>query len=124
MARRFVEAFNSQDLDAFVATLHPEVEIQSLKGVRRGIAEARAWGTRHPSGDLEQHLEVEDAVEHHNHVVLLARRQWRWREGGDPAEDEVMGVLVTFRDGLVARWQPYAERADALAAAGIRDEPG
>ena len=36
VVRRFYEAFNAQDLDAFVATLHPEVELQTARGLREG----------------------------------------------------------------------------------------
>ena len=45
-ARAFIDAFNGGDLDAFAATLHPEVEIHAGRGLRRGIPAAREWATR------------------------------------------------------------------------------
>lgn len=121
VARRFVEAFNSQDLDAFVSTLDPEVELQTARGLRIGHDEARSWATKTPSGGLDQRLVVEDLIEdeHGTHVVALIRRQWWWRESDEMAHDEVAAALFTFRDGLVARWQPFADREEALRAAGI-----
>ena len=46
--REFVRAFNERDLDAFEATLDPEVQLHSMKGIREGIPAARAWATREP----------------------------------------------------------------------------
>jgi ketosteroid isomerase-like protein len=119
LVRRFYAAFDAEDLDEFVATLHPHVELQTARGLRIGLAEARAWATRNPHGGLHQRYVVEDLLEHHNHVVALVRKQWWWKETDDLAEDEETSALFTIQDGLIARWQPYRDRDEALAAAGI-----
>jgi ketosteroid isomerase-like protein len=124
LVRRFYSSFNAEDLDGFVATLHPHVELQTARGLRIGLAEARAWASREPAGGLHQRYLVEDLVEHHNHVVALLRKQWWWKETGDLAEDEETAALFTLQDGLIARWQPFTDRAEALAAAGIDGKPG
>jgi ketosteroid isomerase-like protein len=124
LVRLFYEAFNDEDLDAFVETLHPHVELQTARGLRIGIAEARAWATRNPAGGLHQRYVVEDLLEHHNHVVAVVRRQWWWKETDDLADDEETAALFTLEDGLIARWQPFTDRGQALAAAGIEGEPG
>lgn len=118
-----MDAFNEQDLEAFEDTLHPDVELQTMRGVRRGIQEAREWATKTPHGELEQRLVVDDAIEHHNHVVLLARRQWLWREDRHVADESETALLFTFRDGHVVRWQPFRDRADAFDAAGLQPPP-
>jgi hypothetical protein len=87
--------------------------------LRIGLQEARAWATRNPHGDLEQRFVVEELVEHRNHVVAMVRLQWWWKEHDDLAEDRETAALFTFDEGLIARWQPFTDRADALAAAGI-----
>lgn len=117
--RRFYEAFDSQRLDRFVETLHPHVELQTARGLRIGLAEARAWATRVPTGDLEQRFVIEELREHANHVVALVRQQWWWRESEDIAEDKEAAAMFTFKDGLIARWQPFTDRGEALRAAGI-----
>jgi ketosteroid isomerase-like protein len=117
--KRFYEAFNAHDLDAFVATLSENVELQTARGLRIGREEARVWATRNPVGGLEQRLVVEELREHTDHVVAMIRKQWWWAESDELAEDEKIAALFTFSDGLIARWQPFTDRADALAAGGI-----
>jgi ketosteroid isomerase-like protein len=119
--RRFYEAFNDEDLEGFVATLHPHVELQTARGLKIGRDEAREWATRNPAGHLRQRQLVEDLLERHNHVVALVRKQWWWDENEELAHDEEMAALFTFEEGLISRWQPYTDREEALRAAGIAD---
>jgi hypothetical protein len=116
---RFYEAFNAHDLDGFVATLGEHVELQTARGLRIGRSEARAWATRNPDGGLEQRLVVEELREHSDHVVAMIRKQWWWGETDEMAEEEEIAALFTFKDGLVARWQPFTDRGQAFRAAGI-----
>ena len=52
--------------------------------------------------------------------VALIHRQWFWERDRKVALEEELGVLVTLdRDGLIAHWQPFADRDEALRAAGI-----
>jgi len=120
--RRFYEAFDAQDLDGFVSTLHPHVELQTRRGLRIGFEEARAWATKSDEGGLRQRYVVEDLIEQGNHVVALVRQQWWWMEENELAEDHEAAALFTFEKDLIARWQPFADRADALRAAGL--DPG
>jgi ketosteroid isomerase-like protein len=116
LVERFYAAFNGQDLDAFVTTLHAEVELQTMRGLREGRDEARRWATMNPAGGLGQHIVVEEvrADERGVHAVALIRKQWWWRETEEVAHDEPEAALFTFRDGLIARWQPFSDRVDAL----------
>ena len=119
VVRRFYAAFDAEDLDAFVATLHEHVELQTARGLRIGREEARSWATRTPEGHLRQSYLIEDLVEHHNHVVALVRKQWRWDESDELADDEAIAGLFTFEDGLISRWQPFSDRDEALSVAGV-----
>jgi len=122
--RAFIDAFNDRDLDAFVATLDPEVEIHASRGLRRGIEEARVWATRAPGG-VQQTIEVEDLREAGDRVVALIVRRWHWDEpehAGDHAGADEMAWLFELRGGRVVSWRPYEDRAAALAAAGIAPE--
>jgi ketosteroid isomerase-like protein len=115
---RFIDTFNRQDLDAFEAVLHPEVEISSGRGPRRGREEARTWAT-FKRGGVQQKVVIEELRENGDAVVALTRRQWYWDGTDELASEEQMAHLFTLRDGLVARWQPFDDRAEALRAAGI-----
>jgi ketosteroid isomerase-like protein len=115
---QFIEAFNAGDLDAFVGTLDPEIEIHSMKGLRRGLEEARAWATRAPGG-VQQTIVVEELRQSEDNVVALIMRQWHWSEGGELVSEEPIAWLFTLRDGKVLRWRPFEDWAEALSAAGI-----
>lgn len=111
--RRFIDAFNDEDLDALAAVLDPHVLLQTRAGAVIGREEARRWATRTPTGELWQALVIDDLRERGNHVLALLRRQWSWREGNEVADEEQFGVVADLRDGLIGRWQPFDDRAEA-----------
>lgn len=121
-ARRFIEAFNARDLDGFVRTLHPEVEIHAMRGLRRGVDEAREWATRAPGG-VQQRILLEDLRERGDRVLALIVREWWWEEdeedsGAEPAGADVMAWLFELRDGLISSWRAFDDRGEALRAFG------
>lgn len=122
---RFYRSFNDQDLDGFAAVLDPEVELQTARGLREGRDEAREWAQRKTVGWLEQRQVVEEVREDDRgaHALALVRKQWRWRHTDELALDEPAAALFTFRDGLIARWQPFADRAAGLAVFERLGEP-
>ncbi len=113
--REFVSTFNRSELDSFVATLDPEIEIHSLRGLRRGREEARAWATKKPGG-VQQTVVIESVEERDDRVLLEIERQWHWDEDGSHAATDTMAWLFTVRDGLVCAWRPFEDRAEARAA--------
>ncbi len=117
LVREFYDAFNVQDLDRFVATLHPDVELQTARGVREGREEARAWATKDPGGGLEQTMMLTEVLADSRgaHAVALYTKRWCWREDGSVARDDDMAALFTVRDGLIARWQPFESPDEARA---------
>jgi ketosteroid isomerase-like protein len=117
--RSFVDAFNADDVDALVATLTPDIEIQSSRGLVEGHEEARRWATRKPSGWLKQRLVLDDVVQDGVHAVATVRRQWFWRHSGKVADEQRLHYVATLRDGLICRWQPFEDRDDALRAAAM-----
>lgn len=127
LVRAFFEAFNSQDLDRFAEVLHPDVELQTARGLRKGRDEARRWATKDPNGGLEQTLVLDEVLTdgRGSHALAVYRKQWHWREDGELAHSDDVAALVTFRDGLIARWQPYEDPAEArdlfARLAGARD---
>jgi limonene-1,2-epoxide hydrolase len=121
--RTFIQAFNDEDLEALVAVLHPEAEIQASGGIVIGHDEARRWAARKPSGDLHQRLVIDSIRDEGKHVIAFARREWFWREGGDVADAQDLAIVATIgEDGLITRWQPFDDRNDALQAAGVGTE--
>jgi limonene-1,2-epoxide hydrolase len=113
--REFIRAFNERDLDAFVATLHPDVELHSGRGLRKGVDAARLWATREPGG-VQQTIVLDELYEDPDRAVALITRAWQWAEDGSAAGVDEMAWLFELRDGRVRSWRPYDDRAEALRA--------
>lgn len=113
--REFIRAFNERDLDAFVAVLDPEVELHSMRGLRKGREAARVWATR-PAGGVQQTIELEELYEDTDRALALIRRVWRWDEDGSPAGEDEMAWLFELHDRRIRSWRPCEDRAAALRA--------
>jgi limonene-1,2-epoxide hydrolase len=118
--RAFIDGFNEQDFDLFLSVLDPAVELHTLKlGLITGHEEARRWATKQPGG-LQQLLVIEDLLRRNDQVVALLRQQWRWEDGDEVAEENEAAAVFTLHEGRIVRWQPFADRAEALRAAGLK----
>jgi limonene-1,2-epoxide hydrolase len=120
--REFIRAFNERDLDAFVAVLDPEVELHSMRGLRKGREAARLWATR-PPGGVQQTIELgqlyEDEAAGSGSAVALIDRRWHWEEDGSDAGVDEMAWLFELRANRVLSWRPFEDRAAAMRAAGF-----
>lgn len=114
--REFIRSFNEQDLDAFAAVLHPEVEMHSGRGLRRGVAEAREWARRKPGG-VQQTVILDTLLMpgwgNGEMAIVEITRRWVWAEDGSPAGEEEMEWLFSFHGGLVRSWRPYDRRIES-----------
>lgn len=118
--RVFIRAFNEGDLDAFVEVLDPDVELHSMKGVRKGREAARVWATR-PSGGVQQTIEVDEIFEDDTEggggrALAMIRRVWRWEEDGSHASTDEMAWLFALRDHRILSWRPFERRDAAFEA--------
>ncbi|MFI5027822.1 MAG: nuclear transport factor 2 family protein [Solirubrobacterales bacterium] len=121
--RRFIAAFNERNLDAFIETLDPEVELHSMRGLRRGRKAARLWATRKPGG-VQQTIELEQLYEEgaeggRGTAVALIVRRWHWQEDGSEAGADEMAWLFELRGHLVLSWRPFEDREEAMRAVGL-----
>jgi ketosteroid isomerase-like protein len=122
--REFIRAFNERDLDGFVAVLDREVELHSMKGLRKGPDAARVWATRAPGG-VQQTIELEELYEDGTEsgggsAVALIRRVWHWDEDGSPGGEDKMAWFFELHDHKIRSWRPFEDRAAALQAGGFR----
>ena len=118
--REFIRAFNERDLDGFVAVLDEEVELHSMKGLRKGRDAARIWATRAPGG-VQQTIEVEEIHEDGTEggggkALALIRRVWRWEEDGSHASTDEMAWLFQLHDHRILSWRPFERRDAAFEA--------
>jgi ketosteroid isomerase-like protein len=127
-ARRAIEAWNRQDLDAFLDTWHPACVWRpafprSLKGVgtvyrgREGIA--RAWHGVRAVWD-EYRLDPEDAQTFGEKLVVVGHVYAHGRESGLDLDSGWSG-LATFRDGLTLSAFDWLDRDAASKAIGLRE---
>jgi limonene-1,2-epoxide hydrolase len=114
---RLLVALRAQDREATAAELHPEVEAVGQKGTFSGIDAVVGWAKPSTDGHLCSRVEVDELHEIGDHVAVAARRQWRWREGDELADEAPFGVLFELRDGKVYRWrQDFESVVDAIDA--------
>jgi limonene-1,2-epoxide hydrolase len=118
--REFIRSFNERDLDDFVATLDPEIELQAARGMRKGVEAARVWATRAPGG-VQQTIEVEELFEDdtesgRGRALALIRRIWRWEEDGSAAGEDEMAWLFELHDHRIRSWRPFEDREAAWQA--------
>ena len=121
--REFVRSFNERDLDAFVAVLDPDVELHSMRGLRKGVDAARLWATR-PPGGVQQTIELERLYEDGTEggggtAVAIVNRRWVWEEDGSPAGVDEMAWAFELRNRRVLSWRPFDDRAEALRVSGF-----
>jgi ketosteroid isomerase-like protein len=126
--QRAMDAWNREDLAAFLETWHPDCEWRpafprSLEGVgtvyrgRAGIT--RAWhGVR--AVWEEYQIVPEDAQVVGDNLVAVGRIHARGAESRMELESG-WSALATFRDGLAITAWDWLDRDEAFRAAGLRD---
>jgi ketosteroid isomerase-like protein len=126
LARVGYEAFNRGDIDGLLAICTSDIEWQDSaaidtsavtgKDAVRGFFETVMEAWEETRREPEKIVDLgEDRV-----LVLFAQSV---RGKGSGVEVEVRaGDLLTFRQGRLARWIGYPDRAQALAAAGVSEQ--
>jgi ketosteroid isomerase-like protein len=125
--RRHYEAFNTSDIDAIVATLHPAIEIsggdERAGATERyqGLDEARRFFAGIKELVADNVVEVLTLEASQALVVASVRLHGRFRESGRSGSVPAVHFL-TVRDGLVARIETYRPnwRREAEAEAPSR----
>jgi limonene-1,2-epoxide hydrolase len=117
-AERLMAALRARDGKAVAAELHPEIVATGEKGTFEGIDAVVGWAKPSDDGHLVSRVEVDEVREvGDDHVAVAARRQWRWKEGDELADEAPFGVLFELRDGKVYRWrQDFPSIVDAIDA--------
>jgi ketosteroid isomerase-like protein len=120
--RTALEAFEGGDADALMRHVHPEVEVSDPEragaGPFRGRDQFRAWTQDWMETWDEYEMALEALVTSAECVVALVRHRGRARGSGAPV-DQQGAQLYRVRDGLIAFWRPFTDRAQALATAGL-----
>ncbi|HEY4426858.1 MAG TPA: nuclear transport factor 2 family protein [Solirubrobacteraceae bacterium] len=108
--------------DTAAAAFHPDCE-----SVRPGLPGGRTYigldGLRSAWLDwlapwASYHVEIEQAIDCGDRILLLVNNFGRLEGSTEVVTNATAGVY-TFRDGRIARWEIYSDRAEALNAVGL-----
>ena len=119
--RRGYDAFSRGDFDAAVAEMHPDVEWRRARwgpdtAPLKGADAVRAWMT--PDIFEDQKVTLEEVIENRDKVFVQAT--FSGRATGSGIEISNRGWHVwTIRDGKAGELEFFADRSEALAAAGL-----
>ena len=124
--RRANDAFNSRDVDAYVALCDPQIELHSAVTVPGGGVYHGHEGVRRWHRDLEDawgdELRVEPEIyfDLGEHTVTYHVLHGRGRQSG---ADVVMPAahVCRWRDGLIVYFRGYAQRQDAFRDLGVTE---
>jgi ketosteroid isomerase-like protein len=103
LARSVLGALSRGDVQAFAALVHPEIEIRTARGVRRGREEAEEWAQKRYQ-HLERRYAIDDLRVAGERVLALVRAQYVWRESGLVGDEEPTVIELAFRDGKLILW--------------------
>jgi ketosteroid isomerase-like protein len=129
IARRGVEAWNADDLDAFLADLDPDIEwhpsiepaLEGGETTYRGHDGARkAWDDYRGGAWERLTMRIEEIRDLGDSVLVLAHIDLTARTTGLEFTEEI-GSLMTFRGGKVITSQDFLSHAEALEAAGLSE---
>jgi ketosteroid isomerase-like protein len=127
--RRAYQAWEADDLEAFIAELHPEVEwhpsieralagrattYYGHEGARRGWVEYRGEAFGRLAAQIE---EIRDLGES---VLVLAHFAVTGRATRIELDTE-LGQIIAFRDGKIATVHDFLSHREALEAAGLQE---
>jgi uncharacterized protein len=127
--RRAYEAWEADDLDAFLAQFHPDVEWHpSIEPALEGKATTykghaglrRAWAEYRGEAFGRLTIQVEEIRDLGASVLVLGRFTVSGRTTHIELDTEV-GEFATFRDGKIATVHDYLSHREALEAARLSE---
>jgi ketosteroid isomerase-like protein len=125
--RRSVEAFNTRDVETFIALCDPQIELHSTVTVPGGAVYHGHDGVRRWHRDLEDgwgdelRIEPEAFFDVGEHTITFHVLHGRGRHSGADVAMPAAHVY-RWRDGLCVYFKGYAHREDALRDLGVSED--
>jgi ketosteroid isomerase-like protein len=125
VVRRGIEAWNRRDLTTWMASCHPDAEIDwsrsrgPLKGVYRDHGELETFWDEFWSMFEEIELETHGFTQAGSEVVVPNTAHLQGREGIEVIARSAFVFAV--ENGQITRMRMFQERAEALEAAGLEE---
>jgi|SRR5215211_4485893 len=103
LARRVLAALSRGDVQGFAALAHPEIEIRTARGVRRGREQAEEWARKRYE-HLERRYAIDELRVTGDRVLARVRTQYVWRDTGLVGDEEPTVIELAFREGQLVLW--------------------
>ena len=126
VVRRYLAAYDSGGLDAVAEFWHPDIEWRAVEGYIDDVGVIRGPdGMRQYYEQWEETFDairtkIEELIEADDQVVAVLRSVGRMK-GSDAEIDIHYAVVISIRDGKIARGREYSTRREALEAAGLSE---
>ena len=127
LLRRWIEAFNSRDIEAVIARCDPAIEFRSVfaavgGGVYHGHDGMRRWHRDIREAWGEQiRAQPEAYFDLGEYTLLFFVYHGRGEHSGAEVATPATGV-VRWRNGLLTHWTAYLDRAHALRDLGVTED--
>ena len=125
IARRMSAYFNRGDREAFQRLIAPDAEIIPLRAALEGTvyrgpsSAADFWADTDESWETLA-FDPDEIRDLGDRVLLTGRLRGKGRQTGVEVDSRI-GLIVSLANGKVTRFRTYANVADALEAAGVRE---
>ena len=121
--RQVVEAWNARDIERFVALIHPDAELRTMRAQLEGKAYRGRDGARQAAADIDEdwgelRMELEEVQVTEDRAFARIRLTGRGRTSGVDM-DVVTGWIFGFREGLVAFARAYSDPEQAREQLGV-----
>jgi ketosteroid isomerase-like protein len=129
IVRRAYQAWNSDDLDAFLSLVHPDAEWRGpgdlflgIDSLYRGHAGVREWwnATKEPWDYFKSH--IERTLEEGDNVVTVVRFEAVGRGSGVKVELPFLTNVIGLRGGLIVKFNAYYSLEQALETLGLSEQ--
>ena|ERR1700730_13276011 len=127
LTRRFIEAWNTRDIEAIVAFCDPSIEYRSSFAAVSGAVYHGHDGVRSYQRDLEDawgeeiRIEPEVYFDLGEHILVFYMIHGRGQHSGvDVAMPNA--AVARWHDGLIVYIKGYAHRKDALRDLGVSED--
>jgi ketosteroid isomerase-like protein len=127
LVRAGIRAMESGDLDQIVAGADPQVEFVNPPyalepGTRTGPEGLRAGLAGMLDAFEELRVDVDRYIDLDQRVVALGSFSGRGRGSGAQFSPQPFGLVFSFRDGRLVRYEWYWKPSDALEAVGVPEQ--
>jgi ketosteroid isomerase-like protein len=124
LTRRAYDAFNRRDIDAFLALVDDNVEVNSrlvaIEGAYHGRDGVRCWWKDLFDVMPDYRVEVEELIDLGEHVLARTRHHARGKGSGVEVEQRMIFQLWTLRHDKIVEAKMDLDKT-ALEAAGLSE---